>query len=132
MEHLIRFHTAEGIEGSRSAASLDEAITFVEHLRNTEGAADVRLFRLTEVPIEFRAYYRVEVGSGAIEVNDTAAPEVPLPMTSSYVVPRHAPRPPMPLSPDTEPPRQEPFERAPGHEVTDPGTANGRKLFSRS
>ncbi len=61
MEHLVRFHTAEGREGHHAADSLEDALRFVERLRNTEDATNVRVFRMAEVPIEFRTYYKVEV-----------------------------------------------------------------------
>lgn len=67
MDHLVTFRTAEGRDGNHTASSLDEALRFVERLRNNEGASDVRLFRMQEIPIEFRPYYKVEVGEGKAE-----------------------------------------------------------------
>lgn len=67
MDHLVTFKTAEGRDGNHTAASLDEAIRFVERLRNNEGASDVRVFRMQEVPIEFRTYFKVEVGEARSE-----------------------------------------------------------------
>lgn len=64
MEHQVRFLTAEGREGQHTAANLDEALRFVERLRNSEEANEVRVFRMQEVPIEFRAYYKVELRAG--------------------------------------------------------------------
>lgn len=78
MEHLVRFTTAEGRDGHHYAENLDEALKFVERLRNTEEASDVRVFRLREVPIEFRAYYKVEVRP-ADGGEDDALPEAPVP-----------------------------------------------------
>lgn len=73
MEHLVTFKTAEGRDGNHTAASLDEAIRFVERLRNNEGASDVRVFRMQEVPIEFRTYFKVEVGDGKSEAKPDVA-----------------------------------------------------------
>lgn len=67
MDHLVTFRTAEGRDGSHTAESLDEALRFVERLRNNEGASDVRLFRMQEIPIEFKPYYKVEVGESRAE-----------------------------------------------------------------
>lgn len=64
MEHLVRFTTPEGREGQHPAESLDEALRFVERLRNAEGTTDVRVFRMQEVVFEFKPYYRVELGAG--------------------------------------------------------------------
>lgn len=65
MEHLVRFTSSEGRDGYHTTSSLDDAVRFVERLRNHEDAQDVHLFRMSEVPIEFRTYYRVEVRSRA-------------------------------------------------------------------
>jgi hypothetical protein len=63
VEHLVKFQTAEGREGQHTAASLDDALRFVERLRNNEGANEVRVFRMHEIPIEFKTYFKVEVGA---------------------------------------------------------------------
>lgn len=82
VEHLVTFKTAEGREGNHTAASLDEAIRFVERLRNNEGASGVRVFRMQEVPIEFRTYYKVEVGDGKPDAKADSKPE-PAPAAAS-------------------------------------------------
>jgi hypothetical protein len=61
VEHLVKFTSAEGRDGFHTAESLDGALKFVERLRNNEEVGNVRLFRLQEVPIEFKAYYKVEI-----------------------------------------------------------------------
>ncbi len=121
MDHLIRFVTAEGVEGSHHAASLDDAISFVEHVRNTEGASDVRLFRLTEVPLEFRTYYRVEVGGAPSAVDSTPIPaaESAEPDLPEYQGP--------PPASSLEGPH-----RPSSIELSDSAAANGRRLFSRN
>lgn len=82
MEHLVKFTTAEGRDGHHYADSLDAALSFVERLRNNEEADHVRVFRLQEVPIEFKAYYKVEVRPGEAPAGESgdadegeAAPE---------------------------------------------------------
>ncbi len=77
MEHLVRFTTAEGRDGHHYAESLDAALAFVERLRNSEEASDVRVFRLREVPIEFRAYYKVEIRPEA-ELDEPVPPVAPI------------------------------------------------------
>ena len=61
MEHVVFFPTPDGGAAFRRFAVLDEAVRFVEHLRNVEGVSEVSLHALTEVPLAFRAYYKVEV-----------------------------------------------------------------------
>lgn len=65
MDHLVRFTTAEGREGAHYADGLDDALRFVERARNSQEVSQVRVFRLHEVPIQFRAYYKVELAADA-------------------------------------------------------------------
>lgn len=61
MDHVVFYPGPDGVSGFRRFASLDEAVGFVEHLRNVEGVEDVSVHALTPVPVAFRAYYKVEV-----------------------------------------------------------------------
>jgi hypothetical protein len=81
MEHVVFFPGPDGSPAFRRTSSLDDAVRFVEHLRNTEGVAEVSVHALSEVPLAFRAYYRVEMPTGA-----HAAVEVP-PQQPAYDVP---------------------------------------------
>ncbi len=68
MEHVVFFPTRDGGASFRRLPSFEEAVRLVEHLRNVEGIEQVSVHSMTEVPLNFRAYYRVEVpqawGSG--------------------------------------------------------------------
>lgn len=64
MPHMVIFRTNEGKAGYHPAETLDEAVRFVEHLRNNEQVAESKVYRMHEVPIEFKVMYKVEV-SGA-------------------------------------------------------------------
>jgi hypothetical protein len=64
VEHVVFFPASDGSPAFRRVASLDEAVRLVEHLRNVEGVNEVSCHALTEVPLAFRAYYRVEVPTG--------------------------------------------------------------------
>lgn len=61
MEHVVFFPAPDGSPAFRRCASLEEAVRYVEHLRNVEGITDVAVHTLSPVPLAFRAYYRVEV-----------------------------------------------------------------------
>ena len=61
MEHVVFFPTRDGGASFRRLPSFEEAVRLVEHLRNVEGVEQVSVHSLTEVPLNFRAYYRVEV-----------------------------------------------------------------------
>ena len=64
MEHVVFFPAHDGSPAFRRVAGLDEAVRLVEHLRNVEGVNEVSCHALSEVPLAFRAYYRVEVPPG--------------------------------------------------------------------
>jgi hypothetical protein len=64
---MVMFRSTEGKPGYHQAESLDDAVKFVERLRNQEQVTEARIFRMQEVPIEFKTYYRVEVNSGSAE-----------------------------------------------------------------
>jgi hypothetical protein len=65
MSHMVVFRSAEGKPGYHQAETLDDAVRFVERLRNQEGVNDSRVFRMEEVPLEFKTYVRVEVAGAA-------------------------------------------------------------------
>ncbi len=70
MEHVVFFPAHDGSPAFRRLPSLEEAVRLVEHLRNVEGVSEVSCHTLTEVPLAFRAYYKVEVPSAAPQVAD--------------------------------------------------------------
>lgn len=61
MEHVVFYPSADGSPAFRRVGSLDEAVNFVEHIRNAEGVTDFSVHALTAVPLSFRAYYHVEM-----------------------------------------------------------------------
>ena len=65
MTHMVIFRHPEGKAGYHQAENVDDAVRFVERLRNQEHVTDARIFRMEEVPIEFRTYYKVELGNGS-------------------------------------------------------------------
>lgn len=61
-EHVVFFPGPDGSPSFRRVPSREEGVRLVEQLRNADGVAEVSLHSLSEVPLTFRAYYRVEVG----------------------------------------------------------------------
>lgn len=61
MQHMVVYGSSDGKASYFQAEDLDGAVRFVEHLVNVENVTDSRIFELREVPMEFKAYYRVEV-----------------------------------------------------------------------
>jgi hypothetical protein len=77
MQHMVVYRSLDGKPSYLQADDLDSAVRHVEHLRNAENVVDSRIFQMQEVPIEFRPYYRVEVGGAgsAVEAPLAAAAE---------------------------------------------------------
>ena len=73
MPHMVVFRTSEGKQGYHRAETLDDAVRFVEHLRNNEQVADAKVYRMHEVPIEFKVMYKVEVAGAASAAEATSA-----------------------------------------------------------
>jgi len=59
---MIIYRTADGQPGYHQTDEMDEAIKYVERLRNGEGVDGARIFRLEEVNFDFRPYFKVEIG----------------------------------------------------------------------
>lgn len=61
MSHIVVYQTDDGSSGFEQCKSLDDAIVVAERMRNVDGVEAPRIFRMEEVQIDFRPYYRVEV-----------------------------------------------------------------------
>lgn len=80
MPHMVVFRSSDGSPGYHQAESLEDAVRKVEHLRNEEQVTETRIFRMEEVPIEFKPYYRVEIpGSESAAAPAAAAAPAPAP-----------------------------------------------------
>ncbi|MFN8105398.1 MAG: hypothetical protein U0U69_13145 [Acidimicrobiia bacterium] len=90
MAHMVTFRAADGKQESGLHEDVDEAIAFVEQLRNGGGADDIRLFEVTEIPLEFRAYYKVELsgpgGPQAAVVPEPAVLIAPEPVDATQMI----------------------------------------------
>jgi len=80
---MVIFRRPDGKPGYHQAESVDDAIRFVEMLRNQEKVTDARIFRMEEVAIECRAYYKVEV----VNEQDEMPAAAPAPASSVPPVP---------------------------------------------
>lgn len=124
MEHVVFYPALDGAPAFRRFASLDEAVRFVEHLRNAEGVSEVSVHTLSPVPLAFRAYYKVEVPAEPAAVVDVPAPSEPMfeavPVPAAEVV--------EPVAPVEEP--AEPVMPEPAYAetiVAAPAASNGKK-----
>lgn len=84
MEHVVFFPARDGSPAFRRFADLPEAVRFVEHLRNVENVSDASVYALTEIPLSFKAWYRVELPASAEDSAPAAdaRPELPVPAES--------------------------------------------------
>lgn len=108
--HMVMFRSAEGKPGFHQTDGLDEAIRFVEHLRNVENVPDARVYKLTEVPLEVRTIYKIEVADEPVSREPVAAaaasstPAAPPEASSPTAAVREAVSGATPVSPPPAPP----------------------------
>lgn len=84
---MVTFQTPDGTPGFHQSETLDEAISFVERLRNEQGVHNSRIFRMEELKFDFKPYYKVEIAAG-VDNDGISVPEPPTP--SSRPVPPKA------------------------------------------
>ena len=96
MSHMVIYRSSDGKPGYQQVEQLEEAIRFVERLRNEEGVTEAKLYNLVEVPISFKTYYQVEVGNGSAAPAPAPAAEPtpsPEPVPASGPAPASSPEP---------------------------------------
>ena len=76
---MVIFRDSEGRPGYHQADRLEDAVRFVEELRNEQHVTDTRLFAMHEIAIEFRTYWKAEVVTDPVTTDDDhhAVPVVP-------------------------------------------------------
>lgn len=81
MTHMVIYKAADGNAAYQNAEALEDAARFVEQLRNQGQGMDARIYRMHEVPIEVKTYYKVEVQVSEEAAAPAAAPaaEAPAP-----------------------------------------------------
>lgn len=70
--HMVIFQRSDGTAGYHQCDELNQAVQYVETIRNNEGVEHARIFRMEEVSFDFKPYFRVEIGDGATV--ESAAP----------------------------------------------------------
>jgi hypothetical protein len=91
---MVIFRRPEGKPGYHQAENVEDAIRFVEMLRNQENVTDSRIFRMEEVPIEIRTVYKVEIASAGADNGGH-----PAPAAAPAAAPAPAPAPAPPAAP---------------------------------
>jgi hypothetical protein len=70
---MVIFRESDGTPGYHQAEGLDDAVRFVEELRNERQVSETRVFAMHEIPIEVKTYWKVEV----MPPDPVAAPPAP-------------------------------------------------------
>ena len=89
---MVIFQTPDGNPGYNQFETVDEAVQFVEKLRNEQDVENARMFALEEVKFEFKAYYKVELPM----LNRASAPAAPSAQVAAPAAPAAPPAPPAP------------------------------------
>jgi hypothetical protein len=89
VEHVVFFPAPDGTPAFRRLATVDDAARFVEHLRNVENVSEASVHTLTEVPLAFKTWYRVEIPNSS-ENADAAQTGVAAPTTIAEVIESYA------------------------------------------
>ena len=79
---MVIFQTPGGSPGYNQFESLEEAVDFVEQLRNERDITNARMFALEEIKFEVKPYYKVEIAalpSGSEQSSEPAAAATPPP-----------------------------------------------------
>ena len=114
MSHMVIFQTPDGNPGYNQFEQLDEAVRFVESLRNEQGVENARMFALEEVKFDFKPYFRVEIDPPMVGPGPQAQPEAA--QTNGHVAtPPPPPAPPQATEPayQPEPSHADPMAEAP-------------------
>jgi hypothetical protein len=91
MEHVVFFPAHDGTPAFRRVSNLEDAVRLVEHLRNVENVAELSVHALTEVPLSFKAVYKVEMPTEPVALAEVPAQEMPPPLPVEDVVPSVVP-----------------------------------------
>ena len=74
MSHMVIFQTPDGNPGYNQFESLDEAVRFVEKLKNEQAVETARMFALEEVKFDFKPYFRVTLDPPAVGPTGSTGP----------------------------------------------------------
>lgn len=108
MSHMVIFQTPGGSPGYNQFDSVNEAVAFVEKLRNEQGIENARMFALEEIKFDIKTYYRVELqalnsGAGAPAGQAAPAGGEPRAFSAPQAQPAPAPAPQAQPAPAPEP-----------------------------
>ena len=99
MSHMVIFQAPGGSPGYKQFETLDEAVVFVESLRNEQNVTNARMFALEEIKFELKPFFKVELQA----LNPGEAPPVAGEDPQAQATPAPAEQVPAPMPPQDEP-----------------------------
>lgn len=125
-QHMVIFQNPDGDTGYNQFDSIEEAVGFVEKIRNDQGIDSIRIFELEEVKFDLKPYYKVELqalkaGSPMSAPTSSVAASAPSPSSmaaapSSPPPPRAEPAPAVADVPSSTSPFAPPSEPSPSYQ----------------
>ena len=88
-QHMVIFQNPAGDPGYNQFESIEEAVSFVETIRNEQGIDSIRIFELDEVKFDLKPYYKVELL--ALKAGAPAAAPAPAPRRAPAPAPAARP-----------------------------------------
>jgi hypothetical protein len=73
---MVIYRGSDGKPGYHQADAIEDAVRYVESLRNGDGVEVARIFRMDEVTFEFRPYFKVEIATAGSPEAAAAPTEV--------------------------------------------------------
>lgn len=110
-QHMVIFQNPEGDPGYNQFESIEEAVSFVEKIRNEQGIDSIRIFELEEVKFDLKPYFKVELL--ALKAGSPTPAAAPAPAAAAPAPAAPAPAPaaaaPAPAAPAPSPEPASPF-----------------------
>jgi len=104
VSHMVIFQTPDGNPGYNQFETIEEAVRFVEVLRNEQSVENARMFALEEVRFDFKPYYRVEIDPPMLNPGPSQpAPVQSAPQQQAAPAPAPSQQPPRPPAPPAPP-----------------------------
>ena len=78
-QHMVIFQNPDGHPGYNQFESVEEAVAFVEKLRNEQSIDSIRIFELNELKFDLKPYYKVQM-----QALNAGSPNRPSPAPDSW------------------------------------------------
>ena len=79
MSHIVIHNNSDYVAQYRQFDDVQDAVTYLEQLHNTDGVKGARLFAMQEVTFEVKSYVKIELGSAGAVTPPAAPVSAPAP-----------------------------------------------------